>query len=278
MSPAIAHTLLNMDLPQPAPPADPAAQARADRARFVHALLASAAFVALLWWIKLLEAWLGAFSALALRPGEAVGLVGILTAPLLHGSVAHLTANTLPLLVLGWLALSVYPKAALRALPLIWLLSGALVWWVGRPPAHLGASGLTHGLMFFVFLLGLLRRDRPAIAAGMIAFFLYGGMLLTVLPREPGVSWEYHLFGALAGVLAAVLWRRLDPATPRRRYSWEDEDGDTGDGGPPSEASQYEPPPPRDVPVLWQRPPESRGVVLRFPDRRADGESQGPGT
>lgn len=256
-----------MDLPQHAPLSDPAAQARADRARFVRALLASAGFVAVLWWIKLLEVWLGDFSALALRPGEAAGLVGILTAPLLHGSVAHLAANSLPMLVLGWLALSVYPKATLRALPLIWLLSGVAVWLVGRPPAHIGASGLTHGLMFFVFLLGLLRRDRPAIAAGMIAFFLYGGMLLTVLPREQGVSWEYHLFGALAGMLAAVRWRALDPAPPRRRYSWEDEDAQAGDG-PPSEASQFEPPPPRDVPVLWHRPPENRGVVLRFPNRR----------
>src|SRR5690606_36763021 len=84
--------------------------------------------------------------------------------------------------------------------------------------------GLTHGLMFLVFVLGLLRRDRPAIAAAMIAFFLYGGMLLTVLPREAGVSWQAHLGGAIGGVVAAFLWRRTDPQAARKRYSWEIEE------------------------------------------------------
>lgn len=265
--------LAGMDLPEHAPAPDPAAQARADRARFVRAALASAAFVALLWWVALLESWLGDFSALALRPGEWRGLVGVLAAPLLHGSLAHLVANSLPMLVLGWLALAVYPKASLRALPAIWLLSGLAVWLFARPPAHIGASGLTHGLMFFVLVLGLLRRDRPAIAAGMIAFFLYGGMLLTVLPREQGVSWEYHLSGALAGVLAALRWRALDPAPPRRRYSWEEEEAGAGTDG---DAAQFELPAPKDVPVLWRRPPEARGVVLRFPERR-DREPPGEG-
>ena len=74
-------------------------------------------------------------------------------------------------------------------------------WLLGQPGSHhLGASGLTHGLMFLVFVLGLLRRDRAAIAAGMLAFMFYGGMLMTILPREPGVSWESHLGGAIAGV------------------------------------------------------------------------------
>lgn len=254
-----------MDLPQHEPHPDPATQARADRARFRRAALASLAFVAVLGWIMLAEHWLGDFRALALRPGTPAGLVGILTAPLLHGGLGHLSANGLALIVLGTLALAVYPKASLRALPLVWLLSGLGVWLTGQPgSAHIGASGLTHGLMFFVFLLGVLRRDRPAVAAAMIAFFLYGGMLMTVLPREHGISWEYHLFGALSGILAALLWRRLDPAPPRRRYSWEDE---PEDAGPPSEASQFELPSPREVPVLWRRPADERGVVLRFPGR-----------
>lgn len=100
----------------------------------------------------------------------------------------------------------------------------------------------------------------------MIAFFLYGGMVMTVLPREPGVSWEYHLCGALAGVLSAVLWRRLDPTPPRKRYSWEIEEEALANA-PPDEASQFEPPRPADVPVLWNRPeptPPRRGQVVEF--------------
>ena len=149
----------------------------------------------------------------------------MLTAPLLHGSVAHVLANTTALLLLGTLAGTVYPKASLRALPLLWLGAGLGAWLLGQPGSHhLGASGVTHGLAFLVFVLGLLRRDKAAIAAGMLAFLFYGGMLLTILPREAGVSWESHLGGALAGVLAAFLFRRTDPQAPRPRYSWEIEE------------------------------------------------------
>lgn len=258
-----------MHLPELAESPDPVAQARADRRRLVAAFLVSAGFVALLAWLHLLQEHLGSLVALGLRPREPIGLVGILTAPLLHGSVKHLVSNALPMLLLGTLALVVHPRASRRAIPLIWVLSGLVVWVIGRPPAHIGASGLAHGLMVYLFVLAILRRDRPSVASGMIAFFMYGGMLLTVLPREAGVSWEYHLAGAIAGLVAAVLWRRLDPPPPRRRYSWEDEEDAAGDGFP-SEASQFEPPPPRDVPVLWNRPPEPRGVVLDFPPRRQD--------
>src|SRR3546814_6767951 len=80
------------------------------------------------------------------------------------------------------------------------------------------------GLLFLVFVLGLLRRDRASIATAMIALFLYGGMLLTVLPRELDVSWQSHLGGAVAGVAAAFAFRRKDPQAPRRRYSWEIEE------------------------------------------------------
>src|SRR3546814_13908314 len=93
-----------------------------------------------------------------------------------------------------------------------------------RAAVLLGASGVTHGRGFRLFALGVLRRDRAAIAAGMIAFMFYGGMILTVLPREPGISWQAHLGGALAGLLAAWLFRRSDPPPPRKRHSWEIEE------------------------------------------------------
>lgn len=235
------------------------------RPRLQRALTLSLAFVALLGLLHfLVQPWLGeAGRLLALRPRELAGLAGILTAPLLHGSPGHWLANAVPLLVLGSLAGLVYPRATPRALPLIWLLSGLGTWVIGRESAHIGASGLTHGLGFFLFLLGLLRRDRPALATAMVAFFLYGGMLLTVLPREPQVSWEYHLSGAAAGLLAAWWWRRLDPPPARAPYSWELEP-ETDD---PDDAT-LEPPRPDTVPVLWQRPPEARGTVLPF--RRRD--------
>jgi membrane associated rhomboid family serine protease len=204
-------------------------------------------------------------AAFAIQPQSLGGLIGVATAPLLHGSVEHLFNNAFSILVLGTLAGTVYPRATKRALPMIWLLSGLGTWLIAPAGgAHLGASGVVHGLGFMVFALGLLRRDRPAIAAAMIAFFFFGSMLLTILPQELGVSWEYHLSGALAGLLAAVLWRRADPAPPRRRYSWEDEPETD------LEADVLEPPSPEDVPVLWHRPEPDVGKVLPFRPRDRD--------
>ena len=250
---------------------EPVAQRAADKRRLANAVRGSLAFVLLLVLVFGLQG-LGDARALAVGPGSAAGLLGLLTAPLLHGSPAHLLANASALLILGTLALAVYPRATVRALPLMWLGSGLGAWLLGEPGSwHLGASGLTHGLMFLVFVLGLLRRDRASIAAGMIAFFFYGGMLLTVLPHEPGVSWQSHLGGAIGGVLAAWLLRGSDPIPPRRRYSWEIEE-EEAERAAQAERDTWEPGSPRDVPVLWnrgERRDDEPGVVLPF-RRRED--------
>ena len=206
--------------------------------------------------------------ALTVNPGSAAGLVGMLTAPLLHGSPGHLLANATALVLLGTLAMTVYPRATVRALPLLWLGAGLCAWLLGQPGSHhLGASGVTHGLGFLVFVLGLLRRDRAAIAAGMMAFFFYGGMLLTIFPQEVGVSWESHLGGAISGVLAAFLFRRSDPMPARRKYSWEIEEELEREREAAGQDT-FEPRAPDDVPVLWkQGQAEDRGKVLPFRSR-----------
>lgn len=249
--------------------ADPAARSESDpelaaapavRARFRRALLASMVAVVVLGAVFFAQQALPDLRMFALQPQVPAGLLGVLTAPLLHGSIGHLAANSLSVLILGTLAGTVFPRAAIRALPLIWLGSGLGTWLIATGGFHLGASGVTHGLGFLVFTLGLLRRDRPAIAAALIAFFFFGGMLMSVLPFELGVSWEYHLSGAVVGVLAGILWRRADPVPPRRRYSWEDE-------AEPEPEETLELPSPSEVPVIWHRPPAPpapSGVVLPF--------------
>jgi membrane associated rhomboid family serine protease len=255
---------MHLDMPE-APPDTPA-QRKADRARLLRALNLSLGFVLLLAAMFAAQASFN-WEPLTVVPQSVSGLLGLLTAPLLHGSLEHLGANAVSLLLLGTLAGSVYPRATLRAIPLIWLGSGLGAWLLGTAGSHhLGASGLTHGLMFLVFFLGLLRRDRPAIAAAMIAFLLYGGMLLTILPREPGVSWQSHLGGAVAGAAAAFLFRQRDPQAPRHKYSWEIEE-ELAEEAARTDRDQFEPERPREVPVLWQRPQEQRSVVLRFPPR-----------
>lgn len=262
-----------MHLSGPATPPDTPTQRAQDRTRLLRALNASLGSILLLCAIFATQFFFR-FDALTIRPHVPEGLIGILTAPLLHGSLAHLGANAVAILLLGTLAGSVYPHATLRALPVLWLTAGLGPWlWGEAGSHHLGASGITHGLMYLVFFLGLLRRDRPAIAAAMIAFLLYGGMLLTVLPREPDVSWQAHLGGAVGGIVSAWLFRRSDPLPPRKRYSWEEEE----DAEVVALDDPLEPPRPADVPVLWQRgEPQhpAQRTVLPFVRRRI----QPPGT
>jgi membrane associated rhomboid family serine protease len=254
----------------PVTPEPSATTIQRDRARVRYALLGAAGLVAGIWL-----AWLGAWllgwniDDLGIRPRDVHGLIGILTAPFAHASFEHLMSNTLPLGLLSALMLYAYPRATRYALPLIWLASGLGVWLWARPSVHVGISGITHGLMFFLFLMGLLRRDRLGVALALLVFFLYGGMLMTVLPREVEVSFEYHLAGAVAGIVSAVLLFRLDPQAPRKRYSWEDEEEQRAAGD-----DELEPPRPADVPVLWRRPRRQAGGdnVIVLPERpRQDG-------
>ncbi len=178
--------------------------------------------VGIIWCIKSSEfifhidlSWLGVY------PQTMHGLLGILTAPLIHGSLEHIFNNTLPMLILGTLLLYGYPKSRWRVLATIWLLSGVGVWLFGRESYHIGASGLTHGVFFYLLVVCMFRRDKRSVAIMMTAFFLYGGMTMTIFPREEGISFEYHFFGAVAGAFCAVLWHSLDPKPKTKTYEWE---------------------------------------------------------
>ncbi|HEX6833514.1 MAG TPA: rhomboid family intramembrane serine protease [Rudaea sp.] len=226
--------------------------ARRDRQRIRYAIVGAGAIVAGIWLVWLMAWALGwDMDNLGIRPREIGGLVGILSAPFVHASFEHLMSNTLPLGLLAAMMLYAYPRATRIALPLIWIVSGLGVWLWARASVHVGISGVTHGLMFFLFCIGLLRRDRLGVSIALLVFFLYGGMVLTVFPREEHISFEYHLAGALSGIVAAVLLFRRDPLPPRKRYSWEDEDEAAS---APLDGSELELPRPRDVPVLWEGP------------------------
>jgi membrane associated rhomboid family serine protease len=190
-----------------------------------NSVLVASLFVAILLLLKLCEAIFDMqFHQLGVYPRTQSGLLGILTAPLIHGSWQHLLGNAVPTVLLGSMMIYGYPRSRWLALAAIWLLSGAGVWLFGRGSYHFGASGLTHGIFFFLFVSGILRRDRRSAALLMIAFYLYGGMLLTIFPRDPDISFESHLFGALAGAACAYAFRNWDPKPARRQYSWEIEE------------------------------------------------------
>jgi membrane associated rhomboid family serine protease len=193
--------------------------------RFRQSLFIALAFVALLCAIELLDRSLHLqLHHFGVYPLDPVGLRGILLAPLIHGSWYHLLSNGFALLVLGTALLYGYPRAAKPVLALVYIGSGTGVWLFARHSYHFGASGLTHGMMFFIFTTGILRRDKLSVALSLIVFLLYGNMVWSIFPQEAGISYESHFFGAITGVLAAFLFRRLDPAPPAKTYDWEGAD------------------------------------------------------
>lgn len=202
-----------------------------DRNRLRHCFRLAVAFAALLWLIRTAEVVfhldLVRFGVYPLQPG---GLVGILTGPLIHGSWSHLFANTLPVIILGTALLYGYPRSAKTVLAAVYIGSGLGVWLFAREAYHIGASGLTFGVMFFLFVVGALRWDKRAIALSMIVFFLYGSMIWGIFPSEPGISFESHFFGAIIGVVLAVVLKKRDPAPPEKTYSWEDEADEEANG------------------------------------------------
>jgi membrane associated rhomboid family serine protease len=145
-------------------------------------------------------------------------LVGVLWAPLLHGSWLHLEANTPLFLVLGFLVMAGGLRQFIVVTATIWLLSGLGVWLIAPPgTVTVGASGVIFGWLVFLLFRGFFAGSAKQILLAVVLFFLWGGVLFGLLPGQPGISWQAHLFGALGGVLAA----RIVAGADRRRRGGE---------------------------------------------------------
>ncbi|OJY44182.1 rhomboid family intramembrane serine protease [Pseudonocardia sp. 73-21] len=139
------------------------------------------------------------------------GLWGILWAPLLHGSWGHLLANTVPFLLFGFLAMAGGIRQWVAVTATIWVVSGLGVWLVGPDNAYtVGASGVIFGWLVFLLARGFFARSARQIGLAIVLFAIWGSVLFGVIPGQPGISWQAHLFGALAGLLAASLVARAD--------------------------------------------------------------------
>lgn len=210
---------MRVEIPDPEYTASP----RAGR-NFVLALKIVTGVLIVMWSVfafdQLMELRLIRFG---LVPREGIGLLGLVTTPLLHYNLAHIGSNSLPLLVGGTIMLFLYPNCALRALPAIWIGSGILAWIFARSSVHIGASGLIYGLLAFVFVSGILRRDLRSIGAALVVWFMYGSMIWGVLPAAPNVSWELHAAGMVLGIAMALRYRHQD-RPPMKRFEWEDEE------------------------------------------------------
>jgi membrane associated rhomboid family serine protease len=164
-----------------------------------------AGIVALLWVIEGVNAVFGqALDVYGVIPRALVGLRGILFAPFLHGGFVHLMANTVPLVVLGWLIMlretrDFFIVSAVSALV------GGLGTWLIAPSGtvHIGASGVVFGFLGYLLARGWFERKPLSVVLAALVGVLYGGAILGVLPGKVGISWQSHLFGLLGGILAA---------------------------------------------------------------------------
>jgi membrane associated rhomboid family serine protease len=163
-------------------------------------------FTVLLYLIELLDVILPTnLDRFGIEPRKVSGLDGILWAPLLHHGWGHLLANTLPVLIFGFLAMSSGLGQWIAVTAAIWLVSGAGVWLIGGSGFTVGASSLALGWLTFLLVRGIFTKSFGQLLIAVLLFMYWGSTLLGILPGNPGVSWQGHLFGAGAGVLAAWL-------------------------------------------------------------------------
>lgn len=196
-----------------------------------QALFYPALFVILMWIVFLLQSTSQFnFLVFGILPRDPKGLIGILTSVFVHGDLGHIASNTFPLLVLGMMLFYFYKKIAKASFLWIWLISGLWLWIGGRNSAnhsthHIGASTLIYGLATFLFFSGVFRKHLRLMVVSAMVVFLYGSIMWGIFPLKEEVSWEGHLFGAIAGVLVAFNYRGEGPKP--KVYEWPDEDDDT---------------------------------------------------
>jgi membrane associated rhomboid family serine protease len=191
-----------------------------EKKRFYLSLLFPGLFLLIIWLIKIFETSLDLdFAFLGIYPLKTKGLIGILTAPLIHADYTHLFSNSSPILILGTGLFYFYNKIALKVFFLNYIITNVWIWLGARYAYHIGASGLVYSLASFLFFSGVFSKNMRQIAISLLVVFLYGSMVWGVFPIQPRVSWESHLMGAICGLVFAVYYRDQGPRP--KKYSWE---------------------------------------------------------
>lgn len=191
----------------------------------ISALLTPLVFPVILWIVHITSLVFHLnLSRMGVLPRNVTGFIGIITSPLIHADFSHLISNTFPLVILGWIIFYFYRRVSYLLFGFIYLITGLLVWIFARQVYHIGASGVVYGFVSFLFFSGIFRRDNKSIALALVITFLYGGLVWGIIPGWRNISWESHLFGAITGLIAAFIFRNVDP--PKKKYDWEDDPDD----------------------------------------------------
>lgn len=186
----------------------------------IYAIWFPLLFLTLMYVSKLFE-WSEGWSFVkwGVFPRDLNSLKGIILSPFVHSDWNHLFNNSYPIIILGWGLFHFYRPLAYRVFFWIWFLSGLWLWLAARPAFHIGASGIIYGLASFIFFSGLIRKYYRLVALSMLVVFLYGSMFWGLFPIDYKISWEAHLYGAIAGLLLAFVFRKEGPQ--RKPYTWE---------------------------------------------------------
>lgn len=188
-------------------PGGPAELGRGARVRAAAGLML--AWVGLLWLLEGIDTVTGhALDTFGIVPRETSELRDVVPAAFTHFGFGHVAANSLPLLVLGFLAALRGIRRFLGVAFVVILVSGLGIWLAA--PAHTntaGASGVVFGLFGYLLVRGFVDRRLLDIAVGLTVAVVYGSILWGALPTAQGVSWQGHLFGLLGGMAAAFLFR-----------------------------------------------------------------------
>lgn len=185
-----------------------------DRPRFergVLGLIVVVGLVVAMWALEIMDALVfgQSLNRLGILPRDGEGLRGVLFAPMLHANLSHLVSNTLPFLVLGGLIAARGARAFVGVTTLVWAFSGLGAWLFGAGNSyHVGASGVVFGYFGFLVALGVFERRPVSVLIAVAVAAVYGGIVIGLNPFAVNVSWTAHLFGLVAGVLAASLSAR----------------------------------------------------------------------
>lgn len=194
-------------------------QLRHDFSRFRASIVVSVLFVLTLWIVKALELISGnPFYKFGLLPRKLLGIKGILLAPLIHSDFNHLINNSISIFILLVALVYFYKDLWYKIFFQSWFLSGIMVWVGARQNYHIGCSGLVYALASFIFFSGVFRKNTNLMAVSLLVVFLYGGMIWGVLPIFQKISWEYHLFGGITGMVLSITYRNEGPSP--QKYEW----------------------------------------------------------
>ncbi len=141
-------------------------------------------------------------------PRSIIGIRGIFLSPFLHKDLTHLISNTVPLFILLTVLYIFYARISKRVVIFSIILGNSLVWLFARKAVHIGASGLIYSLAGFLIASGFFRKSFKLLLVSIIIILLYGGMIYGIFPTQKAISWEGHLFGAIAGVFLAYFYNK----------------------------------------------------------------------